>query len=206
MKKNKFSIVQRGENVFVSTRYARHSVEFGSHCNGIDFHHFGTAVLDLSVRSRLVINTHSCVEKKESWSIQAQSWTKSFATRTVSGAQLQRRFRFVLREKMENSDDTRKWNEMVQRIEFLRNFSVFFMIASTALMTCVALFTTVLTNDIKTWMLSIVGVGFLAVTVSLFLARRDTTITLFIVYIASMATGLMFGLSLISIAYQIKHG
>lgn len=101
-------------------------------------------------------------------------------------------------------DNERKIREIGARIDFVRNISLFILVSAVAILTLVVTVTNTLNNEIKLWLLSIGCCVFLGLLVALFLARKDTTITLFVSFTTSVVSGLILGVCIFSFGTQIK--
>lgn len=103
------------------------------------------------------------------------------------------------------SEQDRKIKELGSRIDFLRSIAFMFLLLSTILTVLVLVLTQVLSSDMKIWIISVCGCTVLALTVALFLARKDATTSLFVTYVTAFFAGLLMGISVFSFGYQIKR-
>lgn len=103
------------------------------------------------------------------------------------------------------SEQDRKIKELGSRIDFLRSIAFMFLLLSTILTVLVLVLTHVLSSDLKIWIISVCGCFVLALTVALFLARKDATTSLFVTYVTAFFAGLLMGISVFSFGYQIKR-
>lgn len=103
------------------------------------------------------------------------------------------------------SEQDRKIKELGGRIDFLRMVSFMFLLIATVLTVLVLVLTEVLSNDLKIWIISVCGCTVLALTVALFMARKDATTSLFVTYVTAFFAGLLLGISIFSFGYKIKH-
>ncbi len=104
-----------------------------------------------------------------------------------------------------DSEQDRKIKELGSRIDFLRSIAFMFLLLSTILTVLVLVLTQVLSSDLKIWIISVCGCTVLALTVALFLARKDATTSLFVTYVTAFFAGLLMGISVFSFGYQIKR-
>lgn len=75
---------------------------------------------------------------------------------------------------------------------------IFNIIGLLQLVLVVALHDT-LTSIIKTWLIVVAGSGFVGFCIALFLSKKDTTVTLFLIILSTFLNGLLCGISILLI-------
>ena len=95
--------------------------------------------------------------------------------------------------------------ELSGRISLIRNLSIVVTVFSIMQLVFAVTLPDVLTTLIKTWLISVVGCVFFGLIITLFLARHDLAIILFINFISPYVSGVITGISLTIIILKIKN-
>lgn len=84
--------------------------------------------------------------------------------------------------------------EISNRIELLRNIAVFFHFFSLIVVVTILFIPNILSETLKIWCITVAGSSFLAIIVILYIARKDSTVTLFFTLLSASSAGLFIGI------------